>query len=619
MYARMPRMFIQGGAVMQTRVWRILGLGFAVPAMAALAGVTHAAGAERHVSTAAARLDAALSAADADDLALDPFAALERGEVNTQGDFGDYVSDDWTKGHRAAIDRRLAALEAVAPSELEPRQRLVLDVALYKARLAQRAHAAGIVRLQQHLVLDPLFGRHLTFQNDAAGDGVAPFATLSDYEDGVRRLHGFAAFLDRSILAMTRGIAEQQVHHRTIAKQLLSQVDAVLNRSTRDSSFARPLGRFPAAIGPDDQDRLRREYLDVIDQRVYPAYRRLRSFLVSRYLPASRSGAPGLYGLKGGKALYAHYLEEHTSTQAAPDEIHRIGTAEVARIGAEIDRVRYSLGDRGSRRSFLLGLQHDRRLQPSSAEALLGGYAIIERRVRETLPRFFEATPAAPFEIRPIPAEQAQSGGGAYYVPGTPNSSRPGVFYVNTTMLPTRTTTRMTALFLHEAIPGHHLQAAMNQADSTLPALLRFGWHAGHGEGWALYCERLGDDMGLYDDPYQRLGRLDMEMARAVRLVVDTGLHAKGWSRERAIRYMQQHTAMDAESVRQEIDRYIVWPGQAVAYKVGERAILLMRQRAEQALGARFDLRAFHRQVLDTGVLPLAVLERKISDWVSAQ
>lgn len=573
-------------------------------------------GTEMTKSGASAQLAALLAAADDADLEFDPFAALQRGDARHAGQFGDYISDVHLARVRSVLTAQLERLGGITRDQLGGADRIAYDVFEYQTRFALRAHDVGVAQVQQKMPLDHVFGRHIGFAQDSSGEGIAPFRTVADYEHGLQRFDGFVVFLDRAIENMRRGMRSGHVHHRVITQKMIAQFDEALAGGVDASPFVQPVLNFPSAIGAADRERLAAAYRDAVGNRILPAYRRVRDFLRGEYLGAGRSGAPGLASLPDGATLYAHALEQFTTVRMAPDEIHRLGRAEVARIRAEMQGVLDELRFKGTLAEFFRHVQSEPTLQFKSRDELLAGYGRIAQRVQNQLGTLFAKLPAGRFEIRPVPAEQEGSAGGAYYVIGTPDGSRPGVFYVNTSELPTRTAPRMTALFLHEALPGHHLQGALSQEDVSLPALLRFGFNAGYGEGWALYAEWLGTEMGLYADPYQRFGRLDMEIIRAARLVVDTGLHLLGWSRERAIDYLLENSSLDASAAAQEIDRYIVWPGQATAYKVDEIFIRRLRERATAQLGTGFDVREFHREVLDTGAIPLAVLERKIDAWV---
>jgi uncharacterized protein (DUF885 family) len=467
--------------------------------------------------------------------------------------------------------------------------------------------------------VDHLFGAHISFPQFSSGEGVAPFKTVADYENGLKRLKGFVTYLDRTIPMMRRGLASGHVHIKVVTEKVITQLDEAARAGVDASPFMGPTRKFPETFSAQDRARLTTAYRAAVQNDVLPVYARLAKFMKTEYLPKSRIGAPGLASLPDGAKLYAFHLRQHTTTGMSADEIHTIGVKEVTRIRAEMAAIMKQVGFNGSLADFFKHLRDDPKFKYKSGEELLADYANIRKTVDAALPRVVARVPKSALEIRAVPKEQESSAGGAYYVVGTPDGTRPGVFYINTSNLPTRTRPRMTALYLHEALPGHHLQGSLAQEDATLPALLRFNWNAGYGEGWGLYAEWLGEELGLYADPYQRFGRLDLEIIRAARMVVDTGLHSKGWSRDDAIRYMAENSSLDLPAVEQEIDRYIVWPGQAVAYKLGDIFIRSLRAKASAALGPRFDVREFHEEVLNTGAIPLAVLEKKIDDWVKGK
>lgn len=565
------------------------------------------------------RLEALLKDSDEAQLKLSPLTALGRGDLRYADQFGDNISDRWYADMEAQARRELRQLDGIERGKLSPRQKIVYDVFRYNTANAVRQYELGLARIVQKMPIDHQSGAQITFPQTSSGEDVAPYKTVKDYDDGLKRIDGFVLFLDRAQTQMRRGIASGHVLTRGITEKIVVQLDDALKAGLDGSPFLKPLAAFPDAIPESERQRLSSAYRTAVAEKVLPSFTRLRRFMAEEYLPASRTGAPGLAGMPDGALQYAFALEQHTTTGMPADEIHALGIEEVARIEREMEEIRAQVGFRGTLREFFAHLQNDPSLKFETRDALLDGYREIQRRVEPILPRMFDRLPSSRLEIKPVPTAQEPFMGGAYYVIGTADGERPGTFYVNTSDLPSRTRPRMTALFLHEGAPGHHLQGSATLEDEGLPAFLRYGWNAGYGEGWALYSEWLGYEMGLYDDPYQRFGRLDMEMLRAMRLVVDTGLHAKAWSREQSIRYMLDHSSFDRGTIEQEVDRYIAWPGQATAYKIGELFIRRLRSKAEHALGERFDLRAFHRQILDTGPIPLAVLERKIDDWIARQ
>jgi uncharacterized protein (DUF885 family) len=593
------------------------------PIVAMTASPTDRADGKPPATTGVSKEDAKLAAlfknSDEAQLKLSPLTALGRGDLRYADQFGDNISDRWYADMEAQAKRELRQLDGIEREKLSPKQKIAYDVFRYNTENAVRSYELGLARIAQKMPIDHQSGAQITFPQTSSGEDVAPYKTAKDYDDGLKRIGGFVLYLDRAEQQMRRGIASGHVLTRAITEKIVLQLDDALKAGIDGSPFMKPIAAFPDGLPDQERRRLSAEYRAAVGEKVLPAFATLRRFMADEYLPASRTGAPGLIGMPDGALQYAFALELHTTTRMSADEIHALGVSEVARIEREMEEIKTGAGFRGTLREFFAHLQKDPALKFETREALLEGYRRIQQRVEPILPRMFDRQPSSRLEVKAVPTAQEPFMGGAYYVIGTADGERPGTFYVNTSDLPSRTRPRMTALFLHEGSPGHHLQGSTTLEDSELPAFLRYGWNAGYGEGWALYSEWLGYEMGLYDDPLQRFGRLDMEMLRAMRLVVDTGLHAEGWSREQAIQYMLDHSSFDRGTVEQEVDRYVAWPGQATAYKIGEIFIRRLRSKAEQALGDRFDLRAFHRQVIDTGPIPLAVLERKIDDWIAQQ
>jgi uncharacterized protein (DUF885 family) len=372
---------------------------------------------------------------------------------------------------------------------------------------------------------------------------------------------------------------------------------------------------MPTDIAEPDRARLTAAYRSAMADKIIPAYKRLQTFLKRDYLPAART-AVGLSAMPGGAKLYKLLVEQSTTTKMTADEIHKIGLAEVTRIKNEMDQVRRSVGFKGDLHAFFEHLRTAKEFEPASAEDLQTRYAEIEKRILAAVPQAFSLTPKTKLELRPVPDYLEQSQAAGYYNQGVPDGSRPGVFYFNTYDLPSRKTWGMETLFLHEAIPGHHFQISLAQENESLPNFMRFGGNTAYVEGWALYAEWVGRELGMYKDPYQMFGHLNDEQLRALRLVVDTGLHAKGWTREKAIKFMLDNSALSVTETTQEVDRYIVNPSQALGYKVGQLTIKRLRAESEKSLGARFNIKSFHAQVLDTGSLPMDVLEAKIKHWL---
>ena len=376
---------------------------------------------------------------------------------------------------------------------------------------------------------------------------------------------------------------------------------------------------MPAEFSAADKVRLTAAYREMIGQRMLPAYRELRAFIANEYMPKTRT-APGMDALPGGAAWYAFNAKNSTTTDLTPDEIHTIGLNEVARIHGLIRTdVMAKVGFKGSLQDFFQFMQNDPRFNFKSEEALLAHYRALEAKVDARVKEQFSLIPKAPFEIRAVEPFRAQSAAGGSYMPPSEDGTRPGIFYVNTYDLPTRKTWDAEDLYLHEAIPGHHFQIALQQELTGLPKFRRFGGETAFIEGWGLYAESLGRDLGLYQDPYDYFGYLQNELWRAIRLVVDTGLHSKGWTREQVIKYMLDNSAESETQSTAEAERYMAIPGQALAYKIGELKIQELRQRAQSQLGPRFDIREFHAEVLKDGAVPLSVLEAKIDRWIAGK
>jgi len=450
----------------------------------------------------------------------------------------------------------------------------------------------------------------------SSGNTIAPFDTLQDYENGLRRLQGFATYLRNAEEAMREGIQAGHVQPRFVTVKVIEQLHDAVAKGALESPLVAPTKSFPSEIATEDADRLTQAYHKAVAETVLPAYVQLAEFMETVYLPASRTGAPGLAGMRGGEAMYRFLVEQHTGTTLSADAIHQIGLEEVARIRGEMKAIMGEVGFDGDVQDFFTFIRSDPQFKFATKASFLAGYEEIRQRLEPALPSLFTTLPRTAFEIRAVPESLEKTTAGAYYNPGTPDGSRPGVFYVNTYDLPSRTRPTMETLFLHEAVPGHHFQASLAQENDSLPSFLRFGWDTAFGEGWGLYAESLGYELGLFRDPYQRFGHLDLEMFRALRLVVDTGLHAKGWSRQQAVDLMLANSSLGQSALVADVDRYVVWPGQALAYKLGQIAIRNLRTEAEQALGGRFDLPAFHDQVLGSGAVPIPILEIKVRAWI---
>jgi uncharacterized protein (DUF885 family) len=416
------------------------------------------------------------------------------------------------------------------------------------------------------------------------------------------------------------GMASGATHPKVVVERMVGQLDAILHASPTASPFYQPVGRFPEGVPAAEQARLRGAYAAVIQGEIFPAYRRLRQFLVAEYLPAARDSI-GISQLRNGADLYRFHIQQQTTTNMSAEEIHQLGLSEVARFRRQMEAVKEEIEFDGSLRQFIDHVRTDPRLKARSKEELRQRYEAVQRTVDLNLPRLFERIPKAALVIRPEPEFRERSAPPGHYESAPPDGSAPATFYFNAYDLPNRNTVSLEAIYLHEASPGHHLQTSLAQENAALPSFQRFGTGqsaVAYGEGWSLYAESLGDRLGLYTDPYQRFGALGLGIYRAARLVVDTGIHARGWTREQAVEYLLNNSTLGEGDVNAEIDRYIALPAQALSYKIGELTISRLRQRAERRI-PQFDIRAFHTVVLESGSLPLAVLEAKVERWILAK
>jgi uncharacterized protein (DUF885 family) len=567
--------------------------------------------------TADEQLRALFAESDEDNLRRNPIGAIFRGDMRYADRLGIYLDDDYFDSERAAAQRDLDALHAIDRDALSPVNQIAyrifeLDQEENLRDLTPEMMALTVVRPINHFS-----GFHTFYPTFASGLGAAPFNTVEDYENNLMRHREFLTNLDLAIERFREGMESGVVETKLTIGNVVDQLDTQLEMGIDESPYYRPVLNFPEDFSDEDKERLTAGYR-AATQDILDSYTRLRDFLRDEYLPVARDGV-GLVHMQGGDVLYAQLVRDTTTLDVTPQYIHDLGLSEVERITGEMEAVRDEVGFDGTLPEFFEFIRTDPQFKPESREALTEGYYAIGHAVDEHIGELFSVLPQSPLEIRPYEPFREQHEAGGSYNSGTPDGSRPGIFYFNAYNLPERLTPGMTTLYLHEGAPGHHFQISLAQENQDLPNFMRFGGNTAFVEGWALYSETLGYDMGLFDDPYQRFGTLNDEMLRAMRLVVDTGIHALGWTREQAIDYMLEHSGMTRTEVVAEVERYIAIPSQALAYKVGALTIQALRQQAEEALGDRFDIREFHNQVLNTGSLPMAVLEEKIHDWIVAQ
>ena len=547
-------------------------------------------------------------------LDLDPFLGTWlTGDARYEDKFVNNLTPAFRAKERDLFTDTLSALRKIDVRGLSESDRLTRAVLEYQV-------SRGLEAAKYDFYLTPIHQFNsvpLTLVQLASTKGAQPFRTFANYEHFLTRVDGFPAWVDSAIANMREGMAKGVVQPRVLMTRVLPQLKSQMGSDPVASGFYVPIKNFPATFGEEDRARLTTAYRKAIEEKITPAIVTLHDFIANEYLPKCRDTA-GLVALPNGAAKYAFKVREQTTTNMTPEQVHQLGLREVARIRLDMEKVRSQVGFTGDLTAFLASLNRNPQLTPFKTEQeVLDAYRKIQQRVEPTLGKLFSKTPRSVLEIRPEP-EITKATAAAHYSVGTLDGSRPGVFYAPVRDPATYSTPNMTALFLHEGMPGHHYEVSL-KLESDLPRFRRYGWFPAYGEGWALYAESLGLELGVYGDPYQNLGRLRSEMHRAIRLVVDTGMHAKGWTRERAVAYMIENNGGNEADAVQEIERYMAMPGQALAYKIGEQKILALRHRAEKQLGSRFDIRAFHDEILNGGGLPLAVLEQKINRWLARQ
>jgi uncharacterized protein (DUF885 family) len=567
-------------------------------------------------TTEGQKLKAIFAADDEAQLKRNPLGALFRGDLRYADRLGDFISDEYFANERKAAEENLAALGNIDRAKLNATDQIAYDVFKQNQNDALKGLSKEIMDLTVVRPVNHFFGFHTFYPTFASGQGAAPFKTVQDYENNLKRHKDYITLTDRSIDRFRQGMASGVFETKMTITNVVDQLNTQLAQTTEESPYYGPIKKFPEGFSDVDKARLTAEYREMIEKGLYPANARLRDFLRDSYLPLAREQV-GLSAMKGGEGLYQYMIEQTTTLPMKADEIHNLGLSEVTRIKTGMEAIKTEVGFKGTLPEFFNHLRTDPKFKPTSREGLTQAYYDVGKKVDAVIGQQFRIIPKAPLEIKPYEEFREKYEAGGSYQNGTPDGKRPGTFYFNAYDLPSRTTPGITTLYLHEGAPGHHFQIMLAQENANLPAFMRFGGNTAYVEGWALYSETLGYDMGLFSDPYQRFGTLSDEMLRAMRLVVDTGLHSKGWTREQAIEYMLANSDMGKTDATAEVERYIAIPSQALAYKIGALTIQRLKKKSQDALGKKFDVREFHNQVLNTGALPLTVLEKKIDDWIA--
>ena len=544
-----------------------------------------------------------------DQLKTSPEFASSIGDLRYNDQISDYsvaaINDELAREQRFLL--RLAAID---PTGFTNQEKISQELLIREFEQDQEAAEFK----EWEMPLTQMDGIHAQYPRLVAE---LSFSTVKDYDDWIARLHALPHAFDQVTANMSIGMDDHRVPPKFLLEKALEQVKQLANQKPEDSPLAIPLKNFPAAISASEQARIKGEMLDAISKEVLPAYTRFARFLEVSYVPAGRE-QPGIAALPDGAKYYQFLINRTTTTDLTAAQIHQIGLDEVGKDEAAMLAIAQKLGFKDLA-SFRASLKTNPKLHPASADALVAAYKSYLGPMQARLPQLFGTLPKAPFEVATVPDYAAKTSAPAYYEEGTPDGSRPGRLFVDTYDAADRNLYSVESIAYHEGIPGHHLQISIAQEMKDVPEFRKYEQYTSYVEGWAFYSEHLGKDIGLYQDPYSDYGRLENETWRAIRLVIDTGVHSEGWTRDQMVQYFRDHSAMDEPSMQAEIDRYIAWPSQALAYKIGQLKILELRERAKSALGNNFDLRAFHDQVLDTGALPLDVLSERIDAWIVAQ
>ncbi|MEC5142090.1 DUF885 domain-containing protein [Chitinophaga sp. 212800010-3] len=549
-----------------------------------------------------------------ENMALNPVQATQNGE----NQYNDQLPADISDSYRARLDsfyaRYQQAIKTVDTAALSGNDRITYDMLRREFDINREALSFhdNLMPVQQFTCLP------LTLAQYGSGTSAQPFKTVKDYHNFISRMKGFAAWTDTAIANMRRGMATGYVLPGSLVVKTLPQLADLAKKDTAANVYYSPLKAIPAAISGTDKAGLVKDYTNAIETYILPSYAKLHQFMQDEYLAKARTSS-GIEGIPDGKPYYAFLIKSWTTTNLSPEEIFSLGEKEVARIRGEMETVKSDAGFKGDLPAFFAFVRSDKKLRIfKTPAAILDSFKAIENKIMPGVKKMYGHLPKTPFEIRQTEAYRAASAS-AEYIQGSADGTRPGVFYVPILNAAEFPYSGMECLFLHEAIPGHHFQISLQQENDSLPKFRRFSWIGAYGEGYALYCESLGKELGLYTDPYMYFGRLTDEIHRAIRLVVDVGMHAKGWTREQAIKYMMDNEPLSEQEATAEIERYMAIPAQALSYKIGELKIRELRNKYTTELGNKFHLSSFHDELLKDGCVPLSVLEQKMARWAARQ
>ena len=544
--------------------------------------------------------------------ALDPLSATQNGqnEYNDQLQFE--MTDSYRKSQATFFDKYEKALLNIDETKLSEEEKNSYEIIKWELGIGKKL-------LKQPTNLMPIhqfWGTHLTMGQFAGGTSAQPFKTEKDYTNFLTRMDKYSVWIDSAMIYMKKGIKQGIVIPKALTVKIIPQFEEMATSKIEDNLFYSAIKLMPASFSDAVKKDLTTKYTAIINEKLIPQYKKMADFLTKEYLPASLASS-GIGSLPFGKELYATYVKQYTTTDKTPEQIHELGLKEVARIHAEMEKVKLQIGFKGTLNEFFVELRNKKELKPfKKPEEVIAHFQSIYARIKPNVDKLFSLQPKTKFEIRRTEAFREKSAS-AEYNQGTADGLRPGIFYVPIPDVSNYNILMDEDLFLHEAIPGHHFQISLQQENKSLPDFRKFSFFSAYGEGWALYTESLGKELGLYEDPYQYFGMLSAEMHRAIRLVVDTGIHSKGWTREQAIKYSLENESRSEDTIIPEIERYMAIPGQALSYKIGQLKIMELREKAQDKMGSKFDIKKFHEKVLESGVMPLALLESKINAWIT--
>ncbi|MAF76258.1 MAG: DUF885 domain-containing protein [Pseudomonadota bacterium] len=550
-----------------------------------------------------------------ENLDLNPLTATYIGREGYNDKLPNFLSPAHRKKQRQLEQTYLDKIDSIDIDSLTEKQKIS-----YQIFRQDRINAIAEFAFPSHLIpINQFYNLANQYAMLGSGDSAQPFNDAEDYANWAKRMHQIPVIFDQAIANMKEGVETGIVQPQVLIKKSITQIRAQQVNDVKESIFWRPIDQFPDTLSEQQQEAFRTQYANILNNEVIPAYQRLADYLEQEYLPHTRTKSFGIGQLPNGKAWYQHQIKVNTSIDISADKVHQLGKQEVARIHDEMRQIMTEIDFQGDLKAFFNFMTNDEQFIYPSRQAMLEDYRALRAKVDARVPKLFNIFPQADYEVRPVERFREQSASSGSYQSAPRGNTRPAIFYLNTYDLPSRPTWAKTALFLHEAAPGHHFQISIQQELEDLPLFRKYGRQTAYTEGWGLYAESLGDELGLYQDPYQRFGALAAELWRSIRLVTDTGIHDKGWTRQQVLDYMYDNAPVAKARAVSEAERFMALPGQALAYKIGQLKIAELRRMAEQKLGPKFDIKRFHRIVLEDGALPLFLLEKKVRLWIAQQ